>query len=167
VAATIAPTVPAATVSSLPDKAEFVSDVTVPDGTKYAPGTAFTKTWRLKNTGTTTWTTAYQVRYYAGDAMGSSSSKAVPNEVAPGATVDISIDLKAPSTAGSYQTTFVLSNAEGYNFSNFYVLIEVTGSTSATNTPTDDNDDDDDDDKTQTPAPTATEVVVPTETPSS
>jgi len=29
--------------------AQFVTDVTVPDGTYLAPGTTFTKTWRLKN----------------------------------------------------------------------------------------------------------------------
>ena len=28
--------------------AQFVADVTVPDGTSYVPGTAFQKTWRLK-----------------------------------------------------------------------------------------------------------------------
>ena len=29
----------------------FVADVTVPDGTIFSPGAAFTKTWRLKNAG--------------------------------------------------------------------------------------------------------------------
>ena len=41
------------------DRAQFVTDVTVPDGTKYDPGATFTKTWRLRNVGTCTWTTAY------------------------------------------------------------------------------------------------------------
>jgi len=34
------------------DWAQFISDVTVPDGTKYEPGATFKKTWRLKNIGT-------------------------------------------------------------------------------------------------------------------
>jgi len=38
------------------DRAQFISDVTVPDGTTFAPGATFTKTWRLKNSGTCTWT---------------------------------------------------------------------------------------------------------------
>src|SRR5512143_3278895 len=56
--------IPAATISTQPaaalsscDWAQFVADVTVPDGTSYAPGTTFTKTWRLKNIGSCTWTT--------------------------------------------------------------------------------------------------------------
>ena len=35
--------------------AQFVADVTIPDGTNFAPGTAFKKTWRLKNIGTNAW----------------------------------------------------------------------------------------------------------------
>ena len=65
-AALIAALVPAATVTTQPaaalstcDMAQFVADVTVPDGTTYAPGAAFTKTWRLKNIGTCTWSTSY------------------------------------------------------------------------------------------------------------
>ena len=37
------------------DLAQFVRDVTVPDGTTFLPGATFTKTWRLKNAGTCTW----------------------------------------------------------------------------------------------------------------
>ena len=37
------------------DAATFVSDVTVPDGTSFNPGDTFTKTWRLSNSGSTTW----------------------------------------------------------------------------------------------------------------
>ena len=39
------------------DWAQFVADVTVPDGARYDPNAAFTKTWRLRNIGTCTWTT--------------------------------------------------------------------------------------------------------------
>jgi hypothetical protein len=53
---TSAPSAPSATASSC-DKAGFVSE-TIPDDTIYPPNTAFTKTWRLKNTGTCAWTTS-------------------------------------------------------------------------------------------------------------
>jgi len=43
------------------DAASFVRDVTVPDGTKMEPGDDFTKTWRLLNAGTCSWTTAYRL----------------------------------------------------------------------------------------------------------
>ena len=48
--------------------AQFVADVTVPDGTSYAPSTAFKKTWRLKNIGTCIWSDQehfrWRVRYW-------------------------------------------------------------------------------------------------------
>ncbi len=43
---TVTPTLPPAQVGI--DQVEFVFDVTVPDGTNFAPGEAFVKTWRLK-----------------------------------------------------------------------------------------------------------------------
>ena len=52
------------------DRAQFVADVTVPDGTRYDPGATFTKTWRLKNIGTCTWTTSYTLVFDSGDADG-------------------------------------------------------------------------------------------------
>lgn len=33
------------------DQADFVQDVSIPDGTRMLPGQAFTKTWRLRNVG--------------------------------------------------------------------------------------------------------------------
>jgi len=50
-----------ATATKPCDRAEFVDDVTVEDGTVFKPGETFTKTWRLKNTGSCTWTTSYRV----------------------------------------------------------------------------------------------------------
>ena len=52
------------------DHIQFVSDLTAPDGATFAPGTAFTKTWRLKNIGTCTWTTAYHLVWVGGDTLG-------------------------------------------------------------------------------------------------
>ncbi len=43
------------------DRASFVTDVNIPDGTTFTPGAAFSKTWRLKNTGTCTWTREYKL----------------------------------------------------------------------------------------------------------
>ena len=38
----------------------FVSDVTVPDNTQMAPGQAFTKTWKVKNSGTCAWDAGFK-----------------------------------------------------------------------------------------------------------
>ncbi len=80
-------------------------DVTVPDNTIMTPGQAFTKTWRLTNAGTCTWNSAYQLVFDHGDKLGVSSTYAQPitaGTVAPGQTVDVSVNLTAPLTPGSY-----------------------------------------------------------------
>jgi hypothetical protein len=119
------------------DAAGFVSDVTVPDGTTYTAGSKFTKTWRLKNIGTCTWTTSYSLVFIDGNSMGAPASLNLPGNVAPGQTIDISIDLTAPATDGSYRGNFKLRNAAGVVFgtgssgtSVFYVLIKVVTPTS-------------------------------------
>src|SRR5712691_10638802 len=52
---------PAVRAAGFCDWAGFVMDVTVPDATIVAPNTPLTKTWRLKNIGTCSWTMAYAV----------------------------------------------------------------------------------------------------------
>ena len=92
------------------DQAQFVTDVTVPDGTTFAPNAPFTKTWRLKNVGTCTWTTAYSLVFVSGDRMGGVTTL-IPQAVVPGQTVDLGINFKAPSLAGSYRGYWQLKNA--------------------------------------------------------
>jgi len=111
--------------------AQFVADVTVPDGTNYAPGTAFKKTWRLKNIGTCTWSDVSLI-FVSGEKMGAPTSAALPATVAPGQTVDISVDMTAPSAAGHYFGYYKLKSAAGGEFgigssanSTFWVEINV------------------------------------------
>lgn len=124
------------------DAAEFVLDVTAPDDTLYKVDDSFTKTWRLKNIGSTTWTTQYAVYFVSGERMNAPESVAVPSTVIPGQTVDISVPMIAPTDPGSYTGFWMLRNADGQAFgigSNangaFYVKINVTsgsGSSSGT-----------------------------------
>ena len=98
------------------DRAQFVRDVTIPDGTVMAPGATFTKTWRLKNVGSCAWSTSYQLVYFSGEQMGAAASAAFPQNVPVGQTVDISINMTAPSTAGSYRGFWMFKNASGALF---------------------------------------------------
>ncbi len=107
---------PASGSNTAPDSASFVADVTVPDGTGATPGAIFDKTWRIKNTGTTTWSSAYSLVWVEGEKMGSPDSVAIPKEVRPGETVDITVRLTAPTKTGTYQTYFRLRNASGQFF---------------------------------------------------
>src|SRR5512145_3319377 len=93
------------------DLAQFVTDVTVPDGTRFDAGATFTKTWRLRNIGTCTWTTAYTMVFDSGTQMGSTTSVNHPASTAPGATVDVSVNMTAPNTAGRYRGYRKFKNA--------------------------------------------------------
>jgi len=123
----VAPTnaLPVATATQDCDKGDFVTDVTIPDGTVLDPGESFTKTWRIKNTGTCSWTPSYAIVFASGDAMDGPASQALTGNVNPGQTMDISVSLKAPDTNGSYQGYWKLRNGAGVLFATVYVDIKV------------------------------------------
>ena len=98
------------------DAIEFVSDVTIPDGTSFAPGTNFIKTWRLRNAGSCTWTTAYSLVLFSGERMNAPASVKLPVEVAPNQQVDVSVSLVAPNKPGHYRGYWKLSNVAGQQF---------------------------------------------------
>jgi hypothetical protein len=118
--------------------AQFVADETIPDGTNVAPGTTFLKTWRLKNVGSCTWTTSYSAVFVSGSQMGAPATVYLPTSVAPGATVDISVNLTAPSSPGHYRGNWKLRNGSGGLFgvgssgnSIFWVDIYVNSSSTS------------------------------------
>jgi hypothetical protein len=109
-----------------------VQDVTVPDGTTFLPNQSFTKTWRLRNTGTCTWNSDYDLVFVDGDSMEGASAVPLSGSVLPGSTVDLSIDLESPGSAGTYRGNYKLRNAGGVLFgigdnaaSVFWVEIKV------------------------------------------
>ena len=108
--------VPTATAVSYCDWVIFVRDVTIPEGTKFAPGETFTKTWRLKNRGTCTWTPDYMLVFTSGDSMGNTTAIRLPGNVAPGQSVDVSVTLTAPTRRGDYIGYWMLRNPSGQLF---------------------------------------------------
>jgi RHS repeat-associated protein len=108
-------------------------DVTIPDNDQRSAGSAFTKTWRFKNSGTTTWS-GYTAVFVANPANGNPSinlnaggatSAPVPL-TSPGQTVDFSIPMRAPGSPGTYYSYWQLRNANGVAFgAQFYVKIRV------------------------------------------
>lgn len=114
--------------------AAYVKDVTIQDGTILAPGTQFTKTWRLQNIGTCAWTTAYDLVFSSGDAMSGPVAVDLPSTVYPDQVVDLSVNLRAPATEGTHRGYWGLRNAAGVIFGlggaaneAFYVDIKVVG----------------------------------------
>ncbi len=169
---TVTPTPrPPMSPTPLCDVAQYLRDVTIPDGTVLLPGQRFTKTWRFKNIGVCTWNDEYQLFLDAGEPMGGSVFQTLAGDVAPGDTVDFYIELKAPLNPGAYRGYWRLRNPAGvlipvvggYQGGSFYVDIVVALATptptftltpSITPSPT----------LTATPSPTATLTETPTET---
>ena len=89
----------------------MIADVTVPDDTQMTKGETFTKTWRFLNNGKCNWT-GYTIAFVAGDRMASPDSAPVPATEA-GKTVDVSVELTAPSIDGSYTGFYELRKANG------------------------------------------------------
>jgi hypothetical protein len=115
------------------DQAAFVSE-TIPDGTTFNQGQAFTKTWTLRNSGSCTWNANYHVVFFGGNAMGAPAAKQLTTgTVAPGESVTISLELQAPNVAGTHRGDFKLRNAGGIIFgtgakdSPFWVEISIPG----------------------------------------
>ena len=92
--------------------ADFVADVTVPDGTKFKNSETFTKTWRLRNTGTCNWADDTVLVFNQGTKLGTPDTVKV-GTVPTGTQVDVSVQLTAPDQYGKYTGIWQLKNAQG------------------------------------------------------
>jgi next-to-BRCA1 protein 1 len=111
-----------------------MADVNVPDGTQFTAGTAFTKTWRFANIGSTTWTKDYKLVYAGGNITGKNNTLEVnlPGSIKPGETLDISVNFVAPATNGSYSSKWSLYSASGAFFGEFCSITFNVGTTAST-----------------------------------
>ena len=123
-------------------------DITVPDNTIFEPGQSFTKTWRLLNASSCTWTSDYAAVWFSGETFGAPVTAILPGIVPPGKPVDITMDMVAPQKPGTYQSNWKLQNPDGELFgigpngdAPFWVRIivtqpeQMTGDNTATTTP--------------------------------
>ena len=85
-------------------------DITIPDDSRIAGGESFIKTWKLVNTGTCTWTTTYSASFFYGDRMGAPESVPLQASILPAQSAEISIEMIAPTSPGTYQGNWKLSN---------------------------------------------------------
>jgi len=96
--------------------ASFVSDVSVKDGTSFTAGASFTKTWRIKNMGSCSWSKDYTIYFLSGNAMGAPASVNFPGTVKPGESVDISVGMVAPSSTGDFTGKWMFKSGSGNSF---------------------------------------------------
>lgn len=118
----------------------LVTDVTIPDGAALFPDSVFTKTWEIRNGGSCTWNAQYMLAFAEGERMGALAS--VPlvegsKTVQPGQSVQVSVQMTAPSTTGKKTGYWILKNPAGVKFGvgsdgskPFWVEINVSKSVS-------------------------------------
>ncbi|MDP1714345.1 MAG: NBR1-Ig-like domain-containing protein [Anaerolineales bacterium] len=114
----------------------FVSDVSIPDDTVMTAGQTFTKTWKVKNSGTCAWDAGFKFAFTGGDAM-SGATYTLPQSVPANTAIDVSVNMTAPSTTGTIRGNWRMSSATGQFFGDeVYLVIIVGGGTAApTSTP--------------------------------
>lgn len=105
----------------------FLRDVTVPDGTRFAPGAPVEKSWELRNDGTCAWIQGYVVELQAGSiGLGAVPRHPLP-PAQPGESVVLTIQFTAPSEPGNYRSLWKAHDFAGNPFGvGFYVDITVS-----------------------------------------
>jgi len=96
--------------------ARFVQDMSIHDGTQMAPGTKFTKIWRLKNVGEVPWPWGAILLRVGGDSIGGPDWAPIKHDgsiVEPGQEVDVAVDMTAPADNGRYIGYWRLSGPWG------------------------------------------------------
>jgi hypothetical protein len=125
------------TIVSCTNRLRFLKDVSVPDNTRMSPGDAFTKEWRVRNTGSCGWTSEYRLVFQSGNIMGGPAEGVpLPDPVAPGEDVVLSVKLTAPEVPGRYKGYWLLQDGFGVDFGYgddadeaFWVQIRVRAAT--------------------------------------
>jgi protein phosphatase len=144
--ATLTPTVPVDTPTPSPtplptievpagceNSARFGRDVTVEDGTQFAPAEQFEKTWLLENAGDCPWGPGYTVRLIEGDRLGAETAASLVEITQPGGNGEITVPMIAPAAAGTYRGDWQLYDLNGEAFGpKFYLEIEVTAPDAST-----------------------------------
>jgi hypothetical protein len=92
----------------------LINDIAL-DSSTVQPGTHFSKTWQVANTGTCDWKYTYRLVFVGGDEM-DGSSVSLRNEIAPNKWTKITVNLTAPKNEGTYTGYWQLSDNAGHTF---------------------------------------------------
>jgi hypothetical protein len=113
-----------------------VKDVTIPDNTPMNPGKTFTKTWRVRNSGTCAWDVGFKFALTGGDAMGG-TTLVLDKAVSPGAETDLSVAMTAPTKTGTVRGNWHMSTLTGTFFGDeqYVIIIVGAGTPQVTGTP--------------------------------
>ncbi len=117
--------------SNCTNSIKFINE-TILDGTIFAPGQEFIKTWTLRNVGTCVWGSDYELVHFQGEKMNGTSPSPIGQTVVPGASIQLYLPQTAPPTPGIYQGFWKLRSSTGEEFglgqnseTAFWVKIQV------------------------------------------
>ncbi|MDX9991529.1 MAG: NBR1-Ig-like domain-containing protein [Anaerolineales bacterium] len=96
--------------------AQFVADISIPDGMIMLPGTAFTKTWQIKNIGSCPWDTSHSLYLQSGEGLTTTTSIPLTKTVYPGDVVNLSVSMTAPTAEGVYTGYWRIATPYGGSF---------------------------------------------------
>lgn len=89
----------------------------VENNQEFSPHEAFDGRWKIKNTGSQTWQAIdVDYRYMSGTEMQDGNKVFdLPNDVAPGESITITVDMTAPGTTGHFETFWALArHSDGF-----------------------------------------------------
>lgn len=101
--------------------ATLIDDVTIPSGTKLNPGEDFEKTWLIKNAGTCDWNKDFKITFLGGDLLGSDTTK-IRQNVAAGATAQITLPMIAPNNSGTIDSYWQMATDSGILFGQVFTI---------------------------------------------
>jgi hypothetical protein len=87
----------------------------VVSGTTVKQGEGFTQTWVIKNTGSCAWNGNFKLTFVGGEMFGFDTTK-IRQDVEPGNSLTISLDMVAPGSSGSFSTSWQLAADDGTLF---------------------------------------------------
>lgn len=122
---TVIPTI-TPTAGPCTNELTFLDDLTVEDGTTFAPGAAIDKQWLVQNDGTCDWDATYKLKWIGGYTLGVSEEQPL-FPARSGVQVTLRIVFTAPTEPGTYQTVWQALDPDGNIFGDtVYMEITVT-----------------------------------------
>jgi len=111
--------------------AEFVADLTVPDGAQYLPGQMLVKKWSMKNSGSCDWGPGYRLVFISGEPLTGAPGVTAQTEFAlyparANTPAVWEIPMRAPDAPGTYTGRWQARDPQGNLFGTaVFVTIEV------------------------------------------
>jgi hypothetical protein len=95
--------------------ASFSGDVTIAPGTVFPPGARMDKVWQVRNSGSCAWGVGYELVLVDGENLGAPSRVPIP-PTAAGASADLAVTFRAPTTPGTYANLWQMQAPDGQFF---------------------------------------------------